>query len=56
MVLQGTGVMTVAPSAGVTLYLAGTTQTGNRTVSPYGIGSIMKVGTDTWIISGQGVN
>jgi hypothetical protein len=56
LVLQGTGSMTVVPASGVTLRLAGTSQQGNRTVPSYGIGSIMKIGLDTWIISGQGVS
>jgi hypothetical protein len=55
MVMHGTGQITVAPQAGVTIFLAGTGQTGNRTVASYGVGALVKVGTDTWFISGQGV-
>lgn len=36
-----------------TLRLAGTTTTGNRTLAAYGLATIMKVGTTTWVISGN---
>jgi hypothetical protein len=56
LVMQGTGIMTVAPAVGVTLYFAGTSQVGSRQIGSYGMGSLMKVGTDTWFITGTGVN
>jgi hypothetical protein len=52
---QGTGNITIAAAAGVTLYLGGNSTAGNRTVTTYGIGSILKVATDTWFITGANV-
>jgi hypothetical protein len=37
---------------GITLRFAGTTNTGNRTLSAYGVATIRKQGTDTWYITG----
>jgi hypothetical protein len=55
VVNQGTGNITVAQGSGVTLYLAGNASSGNRTVSTFGMATIVKVATDTWFISGAGV-
>jgi hypothetical protein len=55
VVNQGTGNITVAQGSGVTLYLAGNATLGNRTVSTFGMATIVKVATDTWFISGAGV-
>ena len=55
VVNQGTGNITVAQGSGVTLYLAGNATSGNRTVSTFGMATIVKVATDTWFISGAGV-
>jgi hypothetical protein len=55
VVNQGTGNITVAQGSGVTLYLAGNATSGNRTVSTFGMATIIKVATDTWFISGAGV-
>lgn len=38
-----------------TLYLAGTGSTGSRTLAAYGIATAIKVGTTSWIISGNGL-
>ena len=38
-----------------TMYLAGTTTVGNRTLAVNGIATALKVGTTTWIISGGGL-
>jgi len=56
VVNQGTGNITVAQGSGVTLYLAGNATSGNRTVSTFGMATIMKVATDTWFINGTGVS
>jgi hypothetical protein len=55
IVNQGTGTITVAQGSGVTLYLAGNATAGNRTISTFGMATIMKVATDTWFINGTGV-
>jgi hypothetical protein len=55
VVNQGTGNITVAQGSGVTLYLAGNATAGNRTVSTFGMATIVKVATDTWFINGSGV-
>ena len=52
---QGTGNITVAQGSGVTLYLAGNATSGNRTVSTFGMATLIKVATDTWFINGSGV-
>ena len=52
---QGTGNITVAQGSGVTLYLAGNATAGNRTVSTFGMATLIKVATDTWFINGTGV-
>lgn len=46
----------IAVAGGVTLRQAGTGSTGARTLSAYGLCTLLKVGTDSWIISGVGVS
>jgi hypothetical protein len=53
---QGTGNITVAQGSGVTLYLAGNATSGNRTVTTFGMATMIKVDTDTWFINGTGVS
>jgi hypothetical protein len=55
IVNNGTTAITVSASA-VTLYQAGTTNTGNRTLATKGVATLLKVDTDTWFISGSGVS
>jgi hypothetical protein len=55
VVNQGTGNITIAQGFGVSLYLAGNATAGNRTISTFGMATIMKVATDTWFINGTGV-
>lgn len=43
-------------AVGGTLYLVATTSTGTRTLSENGLATAIKVGTDTWIISGAGLS
>ena len=50
------GATTISPAGGVTLYQAGTGSTGSRTLAAYGQASLVKVGTDTWYISGVGIS
>jgi hypothetical protein len=56
IVLQGSGSITVSPFSGVTLYLAGNSTSASRTISTYGMATLMKVATNTWFINGSGVS
>ena len=55
IVVNAAGNVIVAQGTGVSLYMAGSSSTGNRAVGAYGLASVMKVATDTWVISGTGV-
>lgn len=55
IVMNAAGNVIVAQGTGVSLYMAGSSTTGNRTVGAYGLASVMKVATNTWVISGTGV-
>jgi hypothetical protein len=55
IVNNGTTSITISTTS-ITMYQAGTTNTGNRTVATKGIATLLKVGTDTWFISGSGVS
>lgn len=46
---------TITAASGVTLRLAGTAQTGSRTLAAYGWVSVRKIASDTWVISGAGL-
>lgn len=46
---------TIVAGGGVTIRLAGTTSTGNRTVAPYGMWTAWMVSNDLWYVSGSGV-
>jgi len=49
------GAITVTRGSGVALILAGDGTDSNKTLAAYGLATILKVGTDTWFISGAGV-
>ena len=51
----GTGAITVAPAPGVTLYLAGSGSTGNRTIAVRGFATIVFRSATVAYISGPGV-
>lgn len=51
---QGTGNITVDKGS-ATLYLAGNATSDSRTVTSYGMATLIKVATDTWFINGNGV-
>jgi hypothetical protein len=55
IVNAGTSPITLS-ATGVTLYQAGSSNTGNRTIAVRGVATLLKVGTDTWFISGAGVS
>ena len=52
---SGTGSITIAAGAGVTLYLAGTATTGSRTVAPRGVATIFMATASVGYVSGPGV-
>lgn len=51
---NGTTAITIS-TTGITMYLAGTASTGNRTVATKGLVTLLKLATDTWAISGSGL-
>lgn len=51
----GTASQTISPASGVTLTLAGSTSTGQRSVAQNGVATLLKVGTDAWLVYGVGV-
>lgn len=53
---HGAGAWAVKPGGGVTLTFAGAGTTGNRTIGTKGMATLLKVGTDAWVISGAGVS
>jgi len=55
IVVQSAGNVLVNASTGVTLYMAGNSSAANRVVSNYGMATLMKVATNTWMINGTGV-
>jgi hypothetical protein len=55
IVNQSTANINVAAAGGVTLYLGSNSTAGNRTITSYGIASLLKVASDTWFITGAGV-
>jgi hypothetical protein len=55
LVNDGSGVRTITQGAGVTLKFAGTGVAGNRILAVGGIATLLKVGTDTWYVSGVGL-
>lgn len=52
---NGAGVITIAPEVGVTLRLAGTGDTGNRTLAANGFATLYKDDTNEWVINGVGL-
>ena len=55
IVVQSTGTVAVANGAGVTMYLAGnSTAKSTVTLNSYSMATLLKIGTDTWIVSGTG--
>ena len=52
---SSSGNITLTQAAGVTIQLGGTLTTGNRTIGPGGVATVLKVSTNKWIASGVGV-
>jgi hypothetical protein len=46
----------ILQGAGVTLHLAGSASTGNRTLAQYGWATMRKIATDIWVIAGAGLS
>ena len=55
IVNQAVGNITVTPTAGVSLYLGGNSTSAGRTITTYGVATLMKVSTNTWFVNGTGV-
>lgn len=51
-----TNTVTITQNSGVTMFLAGTNLSGNRTLSGRGIATLICIGANNFIISGAGVN
>jgi hypothetical protein len=51
----GGGSATIAQGAGVSLRLAGSGTSGNRSMTQNSYATIYKTGTDVWLVSGPGV-
>lgn len=43
-------------TTGITMYQANSTNTGNRTLATKGVCAMIKIATDTWIVSGAGIS
>lgn len=52
---SGSANISINAGSGVVFRLAGTTTTGNRTVTGYGLASVLCIGSNTFLISGAGV-
>ena len=52
---QSTSSISVALQSGVILYLAGNATSAARTITSYGVATLLKVNTNTWFINGSGV-
>ena len=48
--------ITITQGAGVTLRLVGTSTTGSRSLAQRGLCTVLKVGTDEWVVSGGGLS
>lgn len=55
IVNDGTNPITLS-TTGITLRLAGAASTGNRTLAAHGIATLLKVGTNSWYVSGAGLS
>ena len=47
--------ISIALQSGVILYLAGNATSASRTITSYGVATLLKVNTNTWFINGSGV-
>jgi len=56
VIQNAAGSVSITTGSGVTMVLAGTEESGNRTLLPTGMITLLKVDTNTWFISGTGIN
>jgi len=56
IVNRGSGNITIAQGSGVSLYLAGNSTPANRTVTTYGMATLLNVAANIWMINGTGVS
>jgi hypothetical protein len=54
VVNQGTGNVSIA-NGSTTLYLGGNATSASRTITSFGVATLLKVASDTWFINGTGV-
>lgn len=54
LINNGSGALTISTTS-LTVFFAGTSLTGNRTLNAKGMATLIKVATDTWFISGVGL-
>ena len=52
---QGTGTITIGQGSGVSMYFAGNSTAANRSLSTFGMATIINVASNTWFINGSGV-
>ena len=55
LVNNSTGNLIIGRQDAVSLYLGGNATSAGRTITSYGVATLMKVATDTWFINGSGV-
>jgi hypothetical protein len=55
IVNAGTGNITIGKQAEASLYLAGNTTNATRTLTSYGMATVLKTATNQWFISGSGL-
>jgi hypothetical protein len=55
VVNRGTGNISVAPGSDVSLYLAGNSTSAARTLTTYGMATLLNVAANVWMINGTGV-
>jgi len=55
VVNRGSGNITIAQGTGVSLYLAGNSSAGNRTIATYGMATLLNVEANVWMINGSQV-
>jgi hypothetical protein len=55
IVNRGSGNITIAQGSGVSLYLAGNSSAGNRTIATYGMATLLNVAANVWMINGSQV-
>ena len=56
IVNRGTANITVVQGSGVSLYLAGNATAANRTVTTYGMATVLNVAANVWMINGTGLS